>query len=71
MTRSRLILLLALVMLAVGLRVLLAGEEQVILCHRPPGNTSSATTIPVGASAVPAHLAHGDTLGACPLSPSK
>lgn len=40
-------------------------EEQVTLCHIPPGNPDNAKTITVGASAVPAHLAHGDYLGAC------
>jgi hypothetical protein len=69
MTRSRVILLLALAILTVALRVLFAGENPVTLCHRPPGNTSSATTVSVSASAVATHLAHGDTLGACPLSP--
>jgi len=38
---------------------------KVTLCHIPPGNPSKAKTITVGASAVPAHLAHGDYLGAC------
>jgi hypothetical protein len=42
------------------------GESQVTICHIPPGNPGNAHTITVGASAVPAHLAHGDTLGACP-----
>jgi hypothetical protein len=41
------------------------GEAQVTLCHRPPGNPNNAHTITVGASAVQAHLAHGDTLGPC------
>jgi hypothetical protein len=41
-----------------------AGDK-VTLCHRPPGNPRNAHTITVGAAAVPAHLAHGDTLGAC------
>lgn len=41
------------------------GEEKVTLCHIPPGNPDKAHTITVGASAVPAHLAHGDYLGAC------
>jgi hypothetical protein len=36
-----------------------AQEEKVTLCHK-------GHTITVAASAVPAHLAHGDTLGACP-----
>jgi len=37
----------------------------VTLCHIPSGNPSNAQTITVGASAVNAHLDHGDTLGAC------
>lgn len=41
--------------------------ENTIICHLPPGNTDNAQTIHVGSqSAVDAHLAHGDTLGACP-----
>jgi hypothetical protein len=40
-------------------------EEKETICHIPPGNPSNAQTIRVGASAVPAHLAHGDTLGPC------
>ena len=35
------------------------------ICHRPPGNPDNAHTIWVGASAVPAHLAHGDYEGEC------
>lgn len=42
-----------------------AGEEKVAICHIPPGNPANAHTIVVGAPAVPAHLAHGDYLGAC------
>lgn len=37
----------------------------VTLCHFPPGNPANAHTITVGAPAVPAHLRHGDALGAC------
>ena len=44
------------------------NESQVTICHIPPGNPGNAHTITVGASAVPAHLAHGDTLGPCPSS---
>ena len=40
--------------------------QKVCLCHIPPGNPGNAQTICVGAPAVRAHLAHGDTLGACP-----
>jgi len=42
------------------------GETQVTICHIPPGNPSKRNTITVGASAWPAHQAHGDTEGACP-----
>lgn len=41
------------------------GEERVTLCHVPPGNPDNAHTITVGASAVDAHMAHGDYLGPC------
>jgi len=40
-------------------------STNVVLCHIPPGNASAMHTIQVGAPAVQAHLAHGDTLGAC------
>ena len=52
--------------------VALPGEEtggttddgaKVTLCHKPGPN--GGTTITVGESAVPTHLAHGDTVGAC------
>ena len=36
-----------------------------IICHVPPGNDGKSHTITVSASAVPAHLAHGDSLGKC------
>jgi hypothetical protein len=42
-----------------------AAVEKVSICHIPPGNPENAHTIVVGAPAVPAHLAHGDTAGAC------
>lgn len=38
---------------------------KVTICHYPPGNPDNAKTLTVGAPAVPAHLAHGDTIGAC------
>ena len=40
--------------------------QKVLICHIPPGNPDNAHTISVAQSAVPAHVAHGDTLGACP-----
>jgi len=39
---------------------------KVEICHVPPGNPGNAHTIRVSQSAVPAHLAHGDSLGPCP-----
>ncbi len=36
------------------------------ICHIPLGNIEKKHTIHVTAPAVRAHLAHGDTLGACP-----
>lgn len=38
---------------------------KVTICHIPPGNHDNGHTITVGASAVKAHLAHGDKVGAC------
>lgn len=39
---------------------------KVTICHIPPGNKSAAHTITVDQSAVPAHMAHGDSMGPCP-----
>ncbi len=41
------------------------GDGRVTICHIPPGNPGNAHTISVGARAVPAHLAHGDSCGPC------
>jgi hypothetical protein len=41
------------------------GGGKVDVCHIPPGNPANAHTINVSVNAVPAHLAHGDNLGAC------
>lgn len=38
---------------------------KVVICHVPPGNPANAHTIAVGAPAVAAHLAHGDSYGCC------
>ena len=41
--------------------------EEIVLCHRPPGNPENAQTITVGSQrSVSAHMRHGDTLGPCP-----
>ena len=42
-----------------------AAGAKVALCHRPPGNPAIAQTILVGEGSVPAHLDHGDAVGAC------
>jgi hypothetical protein len=45
------------------------AHHKVAVCHVPPGNPSNKHTIIIDASAVPAHLAHGDSLGFCPRPP--
>jgi len=40
------------------------GGEKVLICHKP--NKKGGHAISVSASAVSAHLAHGDKLGSCP-----
>ena len=35
------------------------------ICHSPPGNPDNFQTIVVSENALPAHLAHGDHVGAC------
>lgn len=42
-----------------------APSPKVKICHIPPGNPADFHTITIGASAYPAHLAHGDLAGAC------
>jgi hypothetical protein len=43
-----------------------SSETKHTICHLPPGNPANGHTISIGASAVDAHLAHGDKLGQCP-----
>ncbi|MEQ9029208.1 MAG: hypothetical protein RLP44_10890, partial [Aggregatilineales bacterium] len=45
-----------------------ATEGTVTVCHIPPGNPANAHEITIGASAVSAHLAHGDSVGPCPAA---
>lgn len=55
-----------LVALAFGAAAAFADSDgKVDICHIPPGNPDNAHTINVSVHAVPAHLAHGDTLGEC------
>ncbi|MBL4663391.1 MAG: hypothetical protein JKY22_07525 [Flavobacteriaceae bacterium] len=38
---------------------------KVTICHIPPGNPDNAHAITISINALPAHLAHGDSEGAC------
>lgn len=40
-------------------------NKRITICHIPPGNNSNPQTIEISENAWPAHLAHGDTKGAC------
>ena len=40
-----------------------AAATSVPVCHVPPGNSANAHVITVGEAALPAHLAHGDSIG--------
>ncbi len=41
------------------------NDEKVAVCHTTPGNPANAHTICINADGVPAHLAHGCSLGSC------
>jgi len=45
------------------------NNDKVQICHIPPGNPENAHEICVGEPSVAAHLAHGDKLGACDVTP--
>ncbi len=48
----------------------LSSEKKVIVCHYPPENLANKHSLEIGESALEAHLAHGDTLDACPQEPA-
>jgi hypothetical protein len=57
-----------------GLRLLKTGTTSTVpkkqtICHRTHSKKHPTVTITVSSSAVPAHLKHGDTLGACTKAP--
>ncbi len=41
------------------------AQTGITICHCPPGNPDNCHTITIDPAALPAHLAHGDTLGPC------
>jgi hypothetical protein len=41
-------------------------SKKITICHHTGSNKNPTVTITVSENAVPAHLAHGDTLGPCP-----
>jgi hypothetical protein len=54
------------VMLSLGLVLSApAAFGKTVICHVPPDNPAQRQSITVGDAALPAHLAHGDCLGAC------
>jgi hypothetical protein len=65
------ILLLAFVLFAATFGARMLAQQQVTLCHRPPGSPSNGQTITVSQNAAQSHFAHGDTAGPCPQSPKK
>jgi len=42
-------------------------EQKITICHYPPGNNGNPQTLEIPLSAWPAHQAHGDILGPCPV----
>jgi len=45
---------------------LLQREEKITICHIPSGSPANRNTITISKSALEAHLAQGDIMGACP-----
>lgn len=64
-TYRRLLLIMFLISLGLTFGNVQAGTDKVTICHIPPGNPANAHSITVSDSALPAHLAHGDSVGDC------
>lgn len=41
------------------------ANEQITICHIPPGNPDNPQTLQISQDALQAHLDHGDSIGAC------
>ncbi len=55
---------------AVGVTAMVVTKDnKIVICHKPAGAVPQ--TITISESAKDSHLAHGDTLGACPVSPAR
>lgn len=55
---------------AIGITAMVVTKDnKITICHKPAG--TAPQTIQISESAKDSHLAHGDTLGACPISPSR
>ncbi|MCH8824536.1 MAG: PQQ-dependent sugar dehydrogenase [Planctomycetes bacterium] len=50
---------------ALGAILRLDVDSPITICHVPPGNPGNGRTITIARAALPAHLAHGDTIGPC------
>lgn len=46
------------------------GGKKIVICHYPPENPNNKQTLEISESAKGAHLAHGDTVGACEAQPT-
>ena len=46
------------------------GEIKSAICHMPPGNPANSKTLYLPATAIQAHLGHGDKLGECVSVPT-
>ena len=46
----------------------LSPNDKVTICHIPPGNPDNPISITISASALNAHLSHGDNTDSCPSS---
>lgn len=40
-------------------------KPKITICHVPPGNPANTHSITINENALPAHLAHGDSIGEC------